>query len=48
MLINDILCGDVDCTFELSNNGRERTWLNLKTPETIQKYADLDVYKVDY
>lgn len=48
LLINDILCGDVDCTFELSNNGRERTWLNLKTPETIQKYADLDVYKVDY
>ncbi len=48
LLINDILTGDVGCVFENLGRGNEQTYLHLKTPEAVQKYYDLNVYKTDY
>ena len=48
LLINDILKGDVDCAFDYIGNGMERTHLFFNTPESMQRYHDLNVYKTDY
>ena len=46
LLINDILNGDVECAFDFFKGG-ERLHLFPKTPKTIERYYDFNVYKMD-
>lgn len=46
LLINDILNGDVDCAFDF-NKGSETFHCFPKTPETIERYYDFNIYKMD-
>ena len=46
LLINDILNGDVDCAFDF-NKGSETFHCFPKTPKTIERYYDFNIYKMD-
>ena len=48
LLLNDILRGKVECAIEHSTYGGERITLFFNDPETMEKYATLNVYKTSY
>lgn len=47
LLINDILSGKIDCSFEFPQEGKERIHLMFKNPADIETYGNLDLYSRD-
>ena len=48
LLLNDILRGNVNCSFQYTDDGAEITHLFFKDHNMIKKYYDLGIYNTDY